>query len=109
MSFRLRLTLFGAGVVALTLFAFGWLVYQLAATGQATNQDDALKRRASEALAAVGKAPSAQLAGSDRMSLTAAEDLRTQTDIFVEVLQGSGRVVSTTARIGDRPPVIPPD
>lgn len=109
MSFRLRLTLFGAGVVALTLFAFGWLVYQLAATGQATNQDDALKRRASEALAAVGKAPSAQLAGSDRMSLTAAEDLRTQTDIFVEVLQGSGQVVSSTARIGDSPPVIPPD
>ena len=36
MSFRLRLTFFGAALVALTLLAFGWLVYQLAASSQAT-------------------------------------------------------------------------
>ncbi len=104
MSFRLRLTLFGAGVVGVTLFAFGWLVYQLAA---AANQDDALKRRASQTVTALGQPPPVQLSGSDQNSLAAAEDLRTQTDIFVEVLQGSGRVVSSSARIGDKPPDVP--
>ena len=49
MSFRLRLTFFGAALVALTLLAFGWLVYTLAANSQGTAQDEALKHRAADA------------------------------------------------------------
>jgi len=107
MSFRLRLTLFGAGVVALTLFVFGWLVYQLAAHSQASDQDELLRRRAADAIGTVSKAPAPQLTSSPGVSLAAAEDLRTQTDAFVEVLLQSGVVVSSTARLDGVPPAIP--
>ncbi len=107
MSFRFRLTLFGAGVVALTLLAFGWLVYQLAAHTQGTDQDKALSQRAVEAVAA------AQAMPSDRSvtlaSLGSAEDLRSHTDVFILVLSASGTLLSTSARVGDAPPVIPLD
>ncbi len=43
MSFRLRLTFFGAALVALTVLAFGWLVYLLATNSQGPTQDDALR------------------------------------------------------------------
>jgi signal transduction histidine kinase len=104
-SFRFRLTLFGAGVVALTLLAFGWLVYQLAAHTQGTDQDKALSQRAVEAVAA------AQAMPSDRSvtlaSLGSAEDLRSHTDVFILLLSASGTLLSTSARIGDAPPVVP--
>jgi signal transduction histidine kinase len=106
-SFRLRLTLFGAGVVALTLLTFGWLVYQLAAHTQGTDQDRALSQRAVEAVAA------AQAMPSDRSvtlaSMGSAEDLRRHTDVFILVLSASGTLLSTSARVGDAPPVIPLD
>ncbi len=104
MSFRLRLTLFGAGVVALTLLTFGWLVYQLAAHTQGSDQDRVLSRRAAEAVAAVHAAP-----GGMRLSLAAAEDLRGHSDVFVEVLDPSGTPLSSTARIGDAAPLVPMD
>jgi two-component system, OmpR family, sensor kinase len=103
-SFRLRLTLFGAGVVALTVLAFGWLVYQLAAHTQGSDQDRVLSRRAAEAVAAVPAAP-----GDMSPSLAAAEDLRRHSDVFVEVLGPSGIPLSTTARIGDAAPMVPMD
>ncbi|HYS01294.1 MAG TPA: HAMP domain-containing protein, partial [Candidatus Eisenbacteria bacterium] len=107
MSFRFRLTLFGAGVVALTLLAFGWLVYQLAAHTQGTDQDKALSQRAVEAVAAAQAMPSdtpATLA-----SLSSAEDLRSHTDVFILVLSASGTLRSTSARVAEAPPVIPLD
>ena len=102
MSFRLRLTLFGAGVVALTLLTFGWLVYQLAAHTQGTDQDRVLTRRAAETVAAARDAPTGMT-----LSLATAEDLRSHTDVFVEVLDPSGTPLSSTARIGDAAPMVP--
>jgi len=107
MSFRFRLTLFGAGVVALTLFSFGWLVYQLAAHTQAADQDRVLSRRVAEAGAALKQAPATELSGTAGISLAAAEDLRTHTDVFVEVLDAGGRPLSSSARIGETAPAIP--
>ncbi len=107
MSFRLRLTLFGAGVVALTLFAFGWLVYQLAAHSQAADQDRALSQRSVEAVAAAQAMPADT--PTTLASLGSAEDLRSHTDIFVLVLSASGTLLSTSARIGDAPPSVPLD
>jgi len=106
MSFRLRLTLFGAGLVALTLAAFGWLVYTLAANSQATQQDDLLKQRAADAVVAIASAPPTAFRSFSSASLAAAEDLRTRSDPFVEVLASWG-LMSTSARIGDAPPAIP--
>ncbi len=108
MSFRLRLTLFGAGVVAATLLVFGWLVYQLVAHTQASDQDKALTGRAAEALASIRTASASQLSapGGGPM-LTSAEDLGNHTDVFVEVLASSGAVISSTARIGAGAPVLP--
>jgi signal transduction histidine kinase len=106
-SFRLRLTFFGAALVALTLLAFGWLVYQLVANSQANAQDDALKQRAADSLTAIRTAPADELNGSLARSLSGAEDLRHRTDPFTEVLSASGAVLSSTGRIGSAAPAVP--
>jgi two-component system OmpR family sensor kinase len=107
MSFRLRLTFFGAALVAATLLAFGWLVYELATNTQATTQDDALKQRASDALSGIARATAGELGGSAGLSLSGAEDLTHRTDPFIEVLTSSGIVLSSTGRIGAAAPVVP--
>ena len=106
MSFRLRLTLFGAGLVAATVVAFGWLVYTLAANSQATTQDDLLKQRAADAVAAIATAPAAEFTGSSTPSLASAEDVRLRTDPFTEVFTQAG-LLSSSARVGDAPLAIP--
>ena len=109
MSFRLRLTFFGAALVALTVLAFGWLVYQLVANSQANAQDDTLKQRAADSLAAIRTAPAEELNGNLARSLSGAEDLRHRTDPFTEVLNASGAVLSSTGRIGGAAPAVPPN
>jgi signal transduction histidine kinase len=106
MSLRLRLTLFGVGLVALTLLGFGWLVYTLVANSQAASQDDVLKLRAGDAVAAIAAAPPSELNGSGNPSLAGAEDLRIRSDPFIEVLASWG-LISTTGRIGSSAPAIP--
>lgn len=105
-SFRLRLTLFGTALVALTLAAFGWLVYTLVANSQATTQDDLLKQRASDAIVTIASAPPDAFKGSGNASLASAEDLRVRTDPFVEVFTQAG-FLSSSARVGSAPPAIP--
>jgi signal transduction histidine kinase len=106
-SFRLRLTFFGAALVAVTVLAFGWLVYQLVATSQAQTQDDALKQRAADALTSITTAPARELDGTGPPSLSGAEDLRYRTDPFAEVLTASGVVLSSTGRVGGFAPAVP--
>jgi two-component system OmpR family sensor kinase len=105
-SFRFRLALFGAALVAATVLAFGWLVYTLVTNSQATTQDDALKQRASDAVAQIATAPISEL-NSSTASLSGAEDLRHRTDIFIEVLGSSGNIISSTGRVGDSAPGVP--
>jgi signal transduction histidine kinase len=104
-SFRLRLTFFGAALVALAVLAFGWLVYTLATNTQGTTQDDALKQRAADARAAVAAAPASQLGVAG--TLSGAEDLARRTDPFIEILAANGTVMSSTGRIGDAAPAVP--
>jgi signal transduction histidine kinase len=106
-SFRLRLTFFGAALVALTLLAFGWLVYTLAANSQGTAQDDGLKHRAADALSSIRTAPARDLNPAASPSLSGAEDLRQRTDPFIELLTASGVVVSSTARVESTAPFVP--
>jgi len=106
-SFRLRLTFFGAALVALTVLAFGWLVYTLATNTQGATQDDALKQRAADAQAAIARAPASQLGAPAAVLFSGAEDLVHRTDPFIEVLASSGSVVSSTGRIGDSAPTVP--
>jgi two-component system, OmpR family, sensor kinase len=106
-SFRLRLALFGAALVAATLLAFGWLVYTLVTNNQGTTQDDALKQRAADAVGLIAGAPAGELNGSALPSLSGAEDLQHRTDVFVEVLTTSGAVISSTGRVGRAAPAVP--
>jgi two-component system, OmpR family, sensor kinase len=106
-SFRFRLALFGAALVAATVLAFGWLVYTLVTNSQATTQDDALKQRASDAVAQIASAPISEL-NSSTAALSGAEDLRHRTDIFIEVLGSSGNLISSTGRVADSAPAVPP-
>jgi signal transduction histidine kinase len=102
-SLRLRLALFGAAVVALTLVLFGALVYSLLARGVNTNQDDALRGRAAEAAAALNAAgdltPRAPVAPAD---------LRTSTEIFVEVFDQGWSVIYSTGVLNGEAPAIAP-
>jgi len=106
-SFRLRLTFFGAALVALTLLAFGWLVYELVANSQASAQDDGLKHRAADVLTSIHTAPAGELNGTVPPSLSGAEDLRHRTDPFMEVLSDSGVMLSSTGRVGSAAPAVP--
>jgi two-component system, OmpR family, sensor kinase len=102
-SLRVRLALFGTAVVALTLLLFGALLYQLLAHGATTNQDDALRTRGHQAVASLNTA-------SDLAPQTpvAPADLRTSSDIFVEVFDPSWTVIYTTAQLNGTPPAIAP-
>lgn len=98
MSLRLRLALFGAAVVALALVVFGVLLYALLSRGVVTNQDDALRARAEQAVAALdasGAPPAA--------SPVAPADTRTTTDVFLEVFDRGGKLLYSTAA----PPLTP--
>jgi len=92
MSLRLRLALFGAGVVALALVVFGVLLYALLSRGVVTNQDDALKARAKQAVVSLNASP-----GLIAASPVAPADLKTSTDIFVEVFDPGWKLVYSTA------------
>ena len=100
MPLRLRLALFGAAVVALTLVLFGSLLYALLARSVAANQDDALRARARQAVATLGAVPAAR-------PPVAPDDLHTSTEIFLEVLGDDGTVVYSTAVLDGAPPAIP--
>jgi two-component system, OmpR family, sensor kinase len=102
-SLRLRLALFGAAVVALTLVLFGGLLYALLARGAATNQDDSVRGRAREAVAVLNRTP----ALAPRAPV-APSDLRTSTEIFLEVLDPSWSVVYSTGDLNGAPVAIGP-
>jgi signal transduction histidine kinase len=102
MSLRLRLALFGAAVVALTLVLFGTLLYALLAHGAITNQDDALRTRAREAVASLNSS-----AGITPRAPVAPADLRTSTDVFVEVFDPSWTPIYSTAQLNGSPPMPP--
>jgi two-component system OmpR family sensor kinase len=91
---RLRLALFGAAVVALTLVLFGVLLYALLAHGATTNQDDALRSRAREAAASLNSGPDL----APRAPVAPA-NLATSSDVFVEVLDQSWTVIYTTGAL----------
>jgi two-component system, OmpR family, sensor kinase len=95
LSLRLRLALFGVGLVALALLVFGLLLYALLARGVNTNQDDALRTRAQQAVASLNSSP-----GPAATSPVAPVDLRTSSDVFLEVFdQGWAPLYSTAQPI----------
>ena len=101
MSLRLRLALFGAAVVAVTLLVFGGLLYGLLARGAATNQDVAVRGRAREAAGTLNRASQPA-----PRAPVAPVDLRTSNEIFVEVLDQSWSVIYSTGELSGAPPAI---
>jgi signal transduction histidine kinase len=102
-SLRLRLALFGAAVVALTLVLFGALLYALLARGVLNDQDSALRARAGQAVAALGVAPDL----TPRAPVAPA-DLRTSNEIFVEVFDPNWSLVYSTGVLNGAAPSIAP-
>ena len=101
MSLRVRLALFGAAVVALTLLMFGGLLYALLSRSVGSNQDDALRARAQSAARTLeGTSITAQPA-------IAPADLSGSTDVYVEVLDARGMPVYATAQLNGTPPPVP--
>ena len=104
MSLRLRLALFGAAVVAVTLVLFGAALYGLLGRSAATNQDEAMRGRAREAAGALNRA--SDLAPR---APVAPMDMRTSTEIFVEVVDQSWSVIYSTGELNGAPPTIGPN
>jgi signal transduction histidine kinase len=104
-SLRLRLALFGAAVVALALVLFGLALYGLFARGVNTNQDDALRTRAHAAATSLGSASASDLAP---FPVIAPADLRSSTEVFVEVLAPDGTLTYSTAVLNGAPPAPSP-
>ena len=100
MPLRLRLALFGAGVVALALAVFGLLLYALLARSVTSNQDDALRTRAEDAVFALHGMPSAQ-------APVAPVDLDKSNDVFIELLGSDGSLLYSTGALDGEPPSIP--
>jgi len=100
MSLRLRLALFGVAVVALTLVIFGGLLYALVSRSVNSNQDDALRSRAHDAIAALNVSPDVT-----PRAPVAPVDLRTSGDIFVEVFDPGWTVTYSTAELNGAPPM----
>jgi two-component system OmpR family sensor kinase len=84
---------------------FGLALYGLFARGVNTNQDDALRTRARAAAVSLGSTPATGLAP---MTLVAPADLRTSTEVFVEVLGPDGTPVYSTAELNGSPPAVSP-
>jgi signal transduction histidine kinase len=102
-SLRLRLALFGAAVVAVTLVLFGALLYGLLGRGAATNQDEAVRGRAREAVGALNRA-----SDLPPRAPVAPVDMRTSSEIFVEVVDQSWSVIYSTGELNGAPPAIGP-
>src|SRR5438270_4738598 len=90
-SLRLRLALFGAGVVALALIVFGVLLYALLSRGVGTNQDEALRARAQQAERSLNVEPQ-----TVAQPPVAPADLHSSTEIFVEVFDPAWTVLYST-------------
>jgi signal transduction histidine kinase len=102
-SLRLRLALFGAAVVALALVIFGLAIYGLVSRSVDTNQDKDLRARAGAAATALANTPNLDLAPRPAI---APVDLRSSTDIFVEVLSTDGSVIYSTGVLNGTPPAV---
>jgi len=100
-SLRLRLALFGGAVVALALLVFGLLLYALLSRGAVTNQDDALRTRAHDAVASLAVAPTPQ-------APIAPSDLSKSSDVFVEVMSLDGSALYSTGLLNGSPPAAAP-
>jgi signal transduction histidine kinase len=98
---RLRLALYGAAVVALTLVLFGLLLYALLGRSVTNDQDTALRVRANEAVAALGVAPELT-----PRAPVAPVDVRTSNEIFIEVFDRSWSLVYSTGVLDGVPPAI---
>jgi two-component system, OmpR family, sensor kinase len=102
-SLRLRLALFGAAVVALALVIFGLALYGLVARSVETNQDKDLHARATAAAASLVATPGVELTPRP---VIAPVDLRSSTDVFLEVLTTDGSVIYSTGVLNGAPPAI---
>ncbi len=102
MSIRLRITVFGLGVVSLVLGVFCAAVYLLLAATVTTTQDTTLTQRADRAAATLPEVPPAA-AGP----VPAAVDLRTSSDVFVMVLDSTGRPLHSTGAVDGGFPAVP--
>jgi signal transduction histidine kinase len=85
--------------VAATLVIFGVLLYALLARSVTTNQDDALRARAGEAVASLKTASNLAPQAS-----VAPANLATSTEVFLEVFDSGWNVIYSTAQLNGSPP-----
>jgi two-component system, OmpR family, sensor kinase len=108
-SFRVQIALFGAGVVAVTLVIFSLLVYGLVSSGVGPTQDRDLVQRGQRVEAFVSAAGPESLSATAGQRTLAPVDLDESADTFVQLLDASGKTLSSTGVLNGAPLDIPPD
>lgn len=104
MRIRVRLALYGAGVVAVAMVALGTLLSVLAGRGAPGEQDLRLADLVDQGVGALAAAPAHHLVPTVPPVLT---DLGESTDAFLIVLTEDGTVLYTTAQLDGTAPRIP--
>ncbi len=104
MRIRVRLALYGAGVVAVAMVALGTLLSVLAGRGAPGEQDLRLAELADQGVGALTAAPADRLVPTLPPVLT---DLSDSTDAFLMVLTEDGTVLYTTGQLDGTAPRIP--
>lgn len=103
MRIRVRLALFGALVVALAMFAFGFLINLLAQQTAPKDQDKALVELVESAAAELAGGAAALLPDDPPVQI----DLAEGTEPFIAVVDESGEVLYSSGQAGGEPPPIP--
>ncbi|HET8658445.1 MAG TPA: HAMP domain-containing protein, partial [Micromonosporaceae bacterium] len=105
MSIRLRVTLYGIGVVSLVLVVISGLFYALVVGSVPQNQDKELAERAGRAVASLDRAPAAALVARPPVVPV---DAAAATEVTVVVLDETGAVLATTGVVdGAAAPAVP--
>jgi len=103
-AFRVLIVLLGAGVIGVTLLVFSALLYALASSGAANNQDRDLMQRGARVETFRRTAPREAL---QSQRIVPPIDLEESNDAFVEVLDAHGDPLSSSATLNGAPLSIP--
>ena len=103
MSLRLRLTLLATVLTGLTLLGFGLVVYVITGSNLYSGVDEVLEGRAREVRRFLRATPPERGPVVDRDVLAEfTPDEFSEPGVYIELLDASGRVIDTSANLGDR-------
>jgi signal transduction histidine kinase len=107
MTIRMRVTLYGIGVVAIALAVISVPLAAIIVGSVPQTQDQELAERAAAAVTTVARAAPAEFTPASPIAPLAPVDASTSNEIMVVVLDPAGSVLSSTGTVGGSTPLFP--